>query len=152
MAAKAACWLAREGKEAKYMHQIHLIDVLVRVRGPWRPPLSQTAAVGGGMQEGAMGAKGSNLNQRPLPTPPEQQDSMESTAGGASESFGIESTTQKTVSRQFVRCSDVWNLPGASPRRFEPNRSSICSSAARKPPPTRPSACVPSATRPFGLV
>ena len=75
----------------------------------------------GGGRSGRLGPKS---NQRPLPTPPDQHDSMESTAGGASESFGIESTTQKTVSRQFVRCSDVCNLPGASPRPFVPKRSS----------------------------
>ena len=100
------------------------MGVLVHVRGQWRPPLSQTAAVGGGMEEDEVGALAPKSNQRPLPTPPEQQDSMELTAGGASESFGIESTTKKTVSRQFVRWSDVWNLPGASPRPSVPNRSS----------------------------
>ena len=94
------------------MHQRHLIDVLVHVRGSWKPPLSQTAAVGGGMQEGAVGAKGWKLNQRPLPTLTEQYDSDESTAGGASEWFGMDLATEKTVGGKFIRYTDVWNLPG----------------------------------------
>ena len=59
-----------------------------------------------------------------LPTLLEQHDSAESTAGGASETFGMDSTTKTTVSSKFLRCSDVVNLPGASPRPFVPKRSS----------------------------
>ena len=85
---------------------------LVHETRMWGLPLSQTAAVGGGMQEGAVGAKGWKLNQRPLPTLPEQYDSDESTAGGASEWFGMDLATEKTVGGKFIRCMDVWNLPG----------------------------------------
>ena len=66
---------------------------------------------GTGMQEGAVGAKGWKLNQRPLSTLPEQYDSDESTAGGASEWFRMDSATEKTVGSKFIRCMDAWNLP-----------------------------------------
>ena len=52
--------------------------------------MSQMAAVGGGMEEGEVGAKAPKLNQPPLPTLTEQHNSVESTAGGALEWFGMD--------------------------------------------------------------
>ena len=83
--------------------------------------MSQTAAVGEGMQEGAMGTKGWKLNQRPLPTLPEQYDSGASTAGGASEWFGMDLATEKKVGGKFIRCTDIWHLPDVLPKPSEPN-------------------------------
>ena len=85
----------------------------MHVRGQWWPPLSRTTAVDGGGQQVELGALAPKSNQRPLPTPPEQHDSVESAAGGASEKFGMDSTTQKTVSGKSIRCLDVWNVPDA---------------------------------------
>ena len=65
----AARWRARGRKQAKHMHQRHPMDVLVHVQGPWRPPLSQMAAIGGGIEEDEVGALAPKSNQRPLPTP-----------------------------------------------------------------------------------
>ena len=93
-------------------------------QGQWWPLLSRTTAVDGGRQQVEVGALVAKSNQRPLPTLLEQHDSAESTAGGASETFGMDSTTQKTVRSKFLRCSDVGNLPGASPKPFVPKRSS----------------------------
>ena len=68
------------------------MGVLLHVRGQWRPLLSQTAAVGGGMEEGEVGAKSQKLNQPAgAPTLLEQLGSGESSAGGASENLGMES-------------------------------------------------------------
>ena len=84
--------------------------------------------------EAAQGGRlGPEVQPSPLPTLLEQHDSAESSAGGASEWFGMDSTYTKTVSSKFTWCSNVWISPGASPRPFEPNRLSNCSSAARKP-------------------
>ena len=119
----------------------------MHVRWQWLPPLSRTTAVDGGGQQVEVGALAPKSNQRPLPTLPEQYDSDESTAGGASEWFGMDLATEKTVSGKFIRYSDGWDLPGVCPRPFEPNRSSICSSNAHILLAARPSTCVPSATR-----
>ena len=43
------------------------MDVLVHARGKRRPPLSQTAAIGGGVEERDVGAKSLELNQLGLP-------------------------------------------------------------------------------------
>ena len=75
----------------------------------------------GGSRDGRLG---SGVEPTKCPTHLLHHDSAESTAGGASETFGMDSTTQKTVSSKFLRCSDVVNLPGASPRPFVPKRSS----------------------------
>ena len=75
----------------------------------------------GGSRDGRLG---SGVEPTKCPTHLLHHDSAESTAGGASETFGMESTTQKTVSSKFLRCSDVVNLLCASPRPFVPKRSS----------------------------
>ena len=73
---------------------------------------------------GRGGRLGTEIEPTKCPTHLLHHDSAESTAGGASETFGMDSTSTKTVSSKFVRCSDVGNLPGASPRPFVPKRSS----------------------------
>ena len=73
---------------------------------------------------GQDGRLGTEVEPSKCPTLPLHHDSAESIAGGASETLGMESATQKTVSHQFLRCSDAGNLPGASPRPFVPKRSS----------------------------
>ena len=72
---------------------------------------------------GRGGRLGTEVEPPKCPTHLQHHDSAESIAGGASETFGMDSTTMKTVSSKFVCCSDVGNLPGASPRPFVPKRS-----------------------------
>ena len=124
-------WCICKGREGRHCRkQRPLVGVWRRMKwAPW--PRSRTNAH--------------------FPCPPEQHDSVESTAGGASEKFGIESAHQKMVSCALPPCSDEWNVPGATPRLFAPNRSSICSSAAHIQPPIRLSTCILLTTRPYTL-
>ena len=73
---------------------------------------------------GGDGRLGTGVEPTKCPTHLLHHDSAESTAGGASETFGMDSTTQKTVSSKFLHRLGVGNLPGASPRPSVPNHSS----------------------------
>ena len=75
----------------------------------------------GGGRDGRLGTE---VEPTKCPTLLPHHDSAESTAGGASETLWMDSTTMKTVSSKFLCCSDVGHLPGASPRPFVPKRSS----------------------------